>query len=569
VLNTSKWDAFEKRMWDKGILTKDHYDAIQRVWDLFDEQKPDAQKVFKRLHGHYFKEVTADAFSTPWGMYRGGYVPATIDRWKVEDAALRAEESMLREQSHTMWPSTGEGQFKSRIEPYARALDLNLRGLIWKLDATMRFIHIQPAVRDAAKLLMKGDYRKALNAYDPRIASEGLVPWLRRAALQKTDLASQTEAGRTLDGIFRELRKRTGQGLMFMNVTNAMQQWTGLAIAAVKVPPRYLRNSMADYIRDPREFVKNIVDSSEFMEHFTTTQMIETSKAVEDILTDASLWKKSKDLVDKHAYILQVWTQNFVNHIAWKAAYEMGTEKGLTHEVAAKDADAVVRQTQGTFYPEDVSAFESKTPFHRLFTMFTSYYNMKLNLGMQETSKVLRQQGLKAGLGRLLYVHAWGFAIPAMVSGAIVKAMAGELLHDEDDDDGYLNDFLSLYFFEQAKDAAAMVPFGSPIARALQGAQTGRWQDNHLNLSPAVGAIESAEKFLRTDLPRAIQSGEIKRGDVRDAMTFLTLISGYPLQFAAKPVGYMMDVESGKAKPEGVIDYTRGILSGRAGGEQK
>jgi len=46
---------------------------------------------------------------------------------------------------------------------------------------------------------------------------------------------------RALDNVFREIRTRTGAQIMVANVTNALQQITGLSSAALQVKPRHLR----------------------------------------------------------------------------------------------------------------------------------------------------------------------------------------------------------------------------------------------------------------------------------------------------------------------------------------
>src|SRR5699024_3686501 len=91
-LDTTQWDAFLSRMWAEGKLTKADYDFAQSVWDLLDELKPAAQEAHRQMYGRYFDEITADEISTPFGAYRGGYVPATTDAFMVQDAALRAEQ---------------------------------------------------------------------------------------------------------------------------------------------------------------------------------------------------------------------------------------------------------------------------------------------------------------------------------------------------------------------------------------------------------------------------------------------------------------------------------------------
>lgn len=126
TLDTSRWDAFVERMQREGILAKAHYDFAQGVWDLLERTKPLAQKAHRDVFGRYFAEVTADAFETPYGAYRGGYVPAQADPRIVTDAALRKLAEMENENMAFSFPATSKGFTKSRTE-YNRPLILDLR----------------------------------------------------------------------------------------------------------------------------------------------------------------------------------------------------------------------------------------------------------------------------------------------------------------------------------------------------------------------------------------------------------------------------------------------------------
>ena len=67
------------------------------------------------------------------------------------------------------------------------------------------------------------------------------------------------------------------------------------------------------------------------------------------------------------------------------------------------------------------------------------------------------------------------------------------------------------------------------------------------------------------DISKTIEKEELNKNTVRDSLTLLSLMSGIPILPAAKPIGYLMDVENGNAQPTGPIDYTRGLVTGRSG----
>src|SRR5690606_26408469 len=171
--------------------------------------------------------------------------------------------------------------------------------------------------------------------------------------------------------------------------------------------------------------------------------------------------------------------QNFVDIVVWRGAYDEAVAGGASEADAVRQADAAVRQTQGSFNAEDVSRFETGTPFMRAFTMFYSYFNMQANLLGEEFLSVARGIGLKKGLGRLLYVYALGFMIPAVMSELIVKAMGGDL--DEDDDDSYMDDVLAIFFGGQVRTATAMVPVVGQAIQAGINLANDKWYDDRIS----------------------------------------------------------------------------------------
>ena len=75
-----------------------------------------------------------------------------------------------------------------------------------------------------------------------------LLPWLNRSARQIT-----LEAGRwpAFDMFWTTVRARTGIGIMFANIRNALQQLTGYFPAMLKVEPKYLKGALATYMQNP------------------------------------------------------------------------------------------------------------------------------------------------------------------------------------------------------------------------------------------------------------------------------------------------------------------------------
>jgi hypothetical protein len=560
-LDTSKWDAFISRMQADGTLTKVDYDFAQGIWDLLEAMKPAAQKSHKDMYGYYFSEITATKFQNRFGEYRGGYVPAIADPFIVADAAMREEREAIEKSDNSfMFPTTGRGFSKARVEKYARPLALDLRYIPSHIDKVLRFTHIEPRIKDVGRIIMNKQFREMLNELDPTVAGDMLVPWLQRSALQKVEGTTKGWGGKALDATMREIRKRTGLQIMTANVVNTLQQFTGLTIGMVKMKPSSFRNALWDFVRHPGQVAEDISDKSVYMRNRMSAKVMEIQSTLDDILLNPSKYDQARDFATKHGYFLQQHTQGVVDHVVWLGAYNEAVENGETELEAIRQADSAVRETQGSFAPEDVSRFESGTPFIRAFTMFYSYFNMQANLLGSEFTNIVRDMGLKKGAGRALYVYTFGFMLPAVLSEAIVRGMSGK--DADQDDDGYLNDIMDLFFGAQFRTASAMVPGVGPAVNMVINKFNNKWYDDRITSSPAVSMIESAGSAPFSAYKAVFEDGNKKKA-IKDSMTLLGMLSGLPAAPLARPIGYLSDVADGNKNPENPLDFARGLATGK------
>lgn len=564
TFDRTAWDNFRSRMYKDGILNQEDMDMAQEIWDLMESMKPETQKAHKKIMGFYFSEITANEIETPFGTYKGGYIPAKADPSKAVDANIREQKNAFDDVASSFsFPTTGRGATMSRVDRYAAPLRLDMSMLGTHIDWAMRFTYIEPVVRDVARVVMGKAFQTEMNKLSPHMINEAVIPWLQRSAQQTVVEPSRYGLGRGIDTVAKFVRSSVGRQIMFANVPNAMQQFTGVIVAAAKVRPKYLRNALVRYISSPNKLALENESKSEWLQSTQGADLFEVHQAIEEIVTNPSTFEKFSDFTKRHAYFLQVATQNAVNTVVWSGAYEEAISNGKPEAEAVKHADAAVRLTQGSMSPEDVSRFETGTATQLLFKQFVGYFNMLANLNAFEAQRIAREMGIKNGKGKLFYLYLTGFAIPAILSEAIMVAFAGKGL-DQDDDDEYLDDLLGLFFGSQIRTALATLPFGgqtmvATIDRFSKGPQGGR-----LNLSPVISTIDTMAGVPAL-IAMGVSKGEIRKKGVRDALMAMGVITGLPLAPLGKPIGYMMDVESGKASPSGPIDFTRGLVTGKPG----
>lgn len=558
-----KWDAFIKRMHENGTLKKGDYDLIQNVWKFFELLKPDAQKAHKEMYGFHFNEITSKPFDTPFGRYEGGYAPAIADPLKAPDASIRSErESLEKFNNSWMFPTTGRGFTKGRVETYAAPLQMDLRLVPGHVDKVLRFTNIEPRVKDVSKIVLNKEFRKTLDAFDPTVGADLLTPWLQRAAQQKISTPTQGWAGRGSDIFFGELRNRTGLNSLVGNLGHIFHMFTGLPTAAVLVDMPKMRDALWTYVKSPKEMSSAMTEKSDFMKVRSAHQTSQLMETIEELISDPSKYQQVKAASTKYGYFIQQMLMNQIDMVTWHGAYNQAIEEGHPENLAVAQADSVVRRTQHASNPEDVSRFETGTPFVRFFTQFVSYFNMRANLLGSEGSRIYRDFGLKKGAGQFLYLYTLGHLVPALLHEAITRGIAGNF--KKDDDDSTLGEAMSFFFGSQARETASLLPIVGPVGTAIYNRVQGKGYDDRITTSPAMSSIESAASVPH-DFLTLMRQGTHGKAAIHDSLTLLGLLTGLPLAPLSRPLGYLSDVNEGKATPSGPIDFTRGILTGKPG----
>jgi hypothetical protein len=569
TLNTSNWDALLERLIGEGVLTKNDFEFLQAVWDLNEEMKPLAQKAHRDLYGYYFNEVEASSITNEFGTFRGGYVPAKTDYFMTRDAVRNQKIEELEGDFRQSMPSTGLGFTKGRVE-YNKPLSLDIRMMTKHIDDVLRFAYIQPAIKDVLKIVKSRSFSDKMNLIDPGAIEEMLIPWLNRAARQTT-----VEPGmhKSIDAFWQGVRNRTGVGIMFANITNALQQLTGYFPSAIKVKGRYLRSGFASYLKSPQKSLEEVAALSPFMAERQNSQIFDIQETLNDLLLNPTKYNKVQKWSQKHGYFLQQAFQIQVDTVTWIEVYKQTLEElpaTMSDIKAQKEAvqrsDAAVRLTQDSLQAEDLAAFQVGSPLYKTLIQFGGYFNMLANLNATEYTKIFRDLGWRGNKGRLFMTYLLGFGLPMLMADAIVRTVGGDW--DDDDDDGYLDEVASWFFGSQLRGAAALVPFGN-IALVPFNSFNDKPYDDRISTSPSVSVLEAATVgTVRTGINIA-QNGEVSGKNIRDVLVLMSLITGIPLTVLGRPRGYAVDVDSGKIDPTSSVDYVRGLITGKASSESR
>lgn len=595
-LDTKRWDQFIAQCYADGTITKADMDFVQQVWDLLESTKEDAQKAYKDLYGYTFKEIEASPIQTPWGEYRGGYVPATTDKYLVADKATFDEiDQLTKSDSLSQMPVSNPGFTKTRASDYHEPLSFDMAIISNHISSVLRFCYIAPVAQDVAKLLINKDLKERIDSQDPTTMKDMLKPWLKRSYTQDVSDGKSGWISKKLN----ELRGIAGINIMMGHIVNALQQFTGFSIALTKVSGRNLIDAAGVFARDPRRVTEQITQLSTFMMSRLNDRAMEFQSQVYKIsstqdnrvtkqkgIFNKTVAAKAKyiqpvhDFLMRKGYFLQSLCQIPIDAITWVGAYNQALQKGRTTEEAVLDADSVIRTTMSDFSPENVANVETGNALYRSFLVFYNYFNMQFNLLNERfhadsmEKKLIKRYGMYARDALLVVT------IPSVVAKLIEAVVFGDPDTGDDDEFG-MDDMLRMLASESFKNAVAMAPIagqfintaGASLAKDQKGGAVSDvarfiWGTDpyvgRIMTAPAYGLIEGSGKAIQQTVEILNDEDVNARSYTRNMLDLLSVVTGLPLGLLKKPLGYMAGVEAGDIQPADAGEFVQGVLSGKA-----
>ena len=571
TLNRTHWDNFVQRMKDEGILTATDYIFMQAVWDLNQKMLPLLQNAHRELNGFYFKVVEPTPIVNEFGTFRGGYVPAKGDPNMTKQEVEITVEQLQREFRMSL-PMVEHGMTKERNENFAQPLSLNLNYMTKHIDDTLRYSYVQPVVKDVLKIVNNKEFQKKLEILNPTKVDYLIKPWLQTVVSQRTFAPSNM--GPQFDRGLTNVRKKGGIAVMFFNLKNAIEQYTGVFPAMLKATPVQMLSSLQNYIADRQGTMQAIADLSPFMADRQLNQIFDIQDRLNDLLVNPNDFTKFQDWSRRHAYFLQQTFQNQVDAVVWMAVYNQTHQKLPTsmsdvdvQKEAIKQADSAVRMTQDSLLPEDRAGFQNWNPMIQSISQFTGYFNNIANLNNNQYQKITRDIGFEnkgKGTEQLFYMYIYSIMMPAVIAGIIGRTFAGNLFLDEEDDGMIVDDMMKAVLGDLVDYKKAFVPiFGNALLIPINQFDNKPWNDSMVS-SPSIELLTRGIK-APFDLAVDLAQGKGPRGyQIRDISALVTILSGIPVTPLGKAGGYLTDVGRGRVKPENAIDLIRGTLTGKA-----
>jgi hypothetical protein len=407
-------------------LTADEWRAVQAIWDHFESYRPEIAAKERRVYGKEPNWVEPAPFTikTADGQkvnLRGGYYPIKYDPAASQRAEEHNDAEAAKRQLQGAYTSatTRRSFTKSRVEKVnGRPLLYTLSGMYSGVNDVIHDLAWHEWLIDANRLLRARSIDASIrNHYGPEVKQQ-FKDWSAAIAEGEKGL---DHAGEIALAWLRQGISASGLGF---NLMSAMMQPTGITQSISRVGAKWVGLGVNKYLASPIETAREVNELSEFMQNRARTRFRELNE-LRNQVQDQS---KFKEFLGQYAYFLMMRCQQAVDVPTWWGAYQKAQAEGFDDERAVALADQAVIDSQGSGMTKDLSAIE-RSPKLKLFTVFYSYMNTALNLGIDKTmsAEIGKRKAKLAAEYVLLYV------IPAALGLAIKDA----LTPNGDDDDDY------------------------------------------------------------------------------------------------------------------------------------
>ena len=403
-------------------LTSKEWQAVQKVWDLFESFRPQIAELERKVVGVEPQWVEAKPLTVRTAdgemlTLRGGYYPAKYDPASTQAAEsgnalsdIEDIKSAVKMAANTRHSFTKDRAAAVENRPLLLDLSVTYNGL----NEIIHDLTHREAVIDAARLLKSSSIDKAIRETLGAQAKQKLNKALEDIARGNTAPVNGFDA---YSGLLRQNVSMTGLGF---NIVSSILQSTGFIPAVARLGGKYAWVGLSQYTTHPIKATRTAMEQSEFMRNRGNTRLRE----IREVAATINGAGKIRKFLTQYSYWLMLKIQQIVDTAIWHGALAKAMDSGKDLDTAIKLADQTVLDTQGGGQIKDLSEFERGSNTQKLFTVFYAYMNTALNQGFVE----VKTQKSKAKLAaNLIMIYVIPNALNAMLKSALIPG-------DDDDD---------------------------------------------------------------------------------------------------------------------------------------
>ena len=395
-LTNEKTDgSFTPEQVDQALqrLNEQDWATVQSIWDYVSSYWPDISAKEKRATGLVPKKVETKLMVDAPDNVTGGYYPIKYDA-RLSARATEQDQKALTESlmgGRFGKAQTANGHTKERASNVLQPLQLDMSVLHNHLSQVLYDIEIGEAVTNSWRVLQDNRIKDAFTNSGKRADFEALEIWLQDVAAGDRVMARGIEKG------LRHLRSGFVISRLAINVSTALIQPSGLAQTAVVVGKRATLAGTAEYLKNPKRWVDDVMASSAFMRERQTTFERDIFNVVGDLETGpvSGRWEKfQRDFIIPASFFMMQKVQFYVVDMpTWVSAYNQQIKKSPDEAKAKLYADRMVARAQGSGLTSDRGMLERGTTdkqsrqreLPRMFTALGSYMFAKGNVAYETT----------------------------------------------------------------------------------------------------------------------------------------------------------------------------------------
>lgn len=397
-------------------------EAAQKAWDICGSLGDELIALEARARNTQVDKVKAVPvkIQTAEGTVElpGGYYPIEYDRYSTSfDGAdqyvngLSGRAPQQRRVSHT-------GHAIERTAPTGKPIELTMTAGLRALNDTINDVCFREPLMNINKIIGPDTrFRATIQKYYGKEAVQTFTKWMQ-------DIAAGGRVANWSD-FLAGIRKNVSIAGLGFNFTTAILQAVGNVQSAALIGGRWMLHGLGEFIRNPREANRLVMQKSSMMRARAQTRFKELNEAYS--YTSGGRWERGKNTLAQWAYkpmsFIQIWG---VDIPTWLGSYqknlEAGMKQGLTgrelEDFAVSRADRDVIDAQGSGRASDLSALERDKGLVSLGMVFYNFFGTALNLGVMlgDTEK-----GARWAL-KMAMVFVFQQMIEAMIREAIKSA---------------------------------------------------------------------------------------------------------------------------------------------------
>lgn len=397
-------------------VLENHLDAkdfnfIQSVWTYIDTFWPQVAEQEQKINGIAPKKVEALEIINKHGKFAGGYYPVSFDGDLNYRQFQQDEAASLKDfGGSAVRAMTKRGHTIERVNTGGKPVDLQLNVLGDHIGSVIHDLTHRKAVIDVGRLAADKDIRQFIQKTAGPEMYKQINPWLLGIARDR-----QSTTGGHFQKTASFLRKGATVVNMGFKITTAAVQPLGFTVSAKELGVEYalkglgstfgsstktrlnvfresyefmnersefMRSRLANFDRDVRDAFKKLKVSGTNRGPLADMALEFGFENVSQMLNSGSA--KADEAINSY-FSLIAYADLAVSFPTWMGAYQKAMDgkvenikKGNEND-AALFADGIVRKTQGSGGPKDLSNMQNGDEIYRLFTMFYSYFSVLFN----------------------------------------------------------------------------------------------------------------------------------------------------------------------------------------------